>query len=312
MSIRLAVKVCRRAGAVVRPRLPGGRIFPSCGCPSSPALEGAKLSLWWDRYLPGGEQWHPNLEAEHSAAKVVLVCWTHASTGPEGDFVRDEASRAKGRLVPVILERRVRLPLGFGQVQAIDLSHWHGNTRDPFFQDLVALLRARLAGAPAPKPKGPAHRALRRFVYGGGLATAALALTGFLWSSPAARESLCALPVAQPTLSRACCHARFTEKPLDRDTVYTPAPVEKAGYLRQSEQFFASEAAARLDVATRLDDDATQLCAIGDQQFERVASVAAVVTRHDCRKTAAGWTCAADYLATCAVERREIVQRCPG
>ena len=278
------------------------------------ALEGAKLSLWWDRYLPGGEQWHPNLEAEHSAAKVVLVCWTHANTGPEGGFVLDEAFRAKGRLVQVMLERGVCLPLGFGQVQAIDLSHWHGNASDPFFQDLVALLRARLAGAPAPKPKGPAHRALRRrFVYGGGgLVTATLALTGFLWSSQAAREGICALPVAQPTLSRGCCRAGFTEKPDVRDTAYTPAPVEKAGYLRQSEQSFASEAAARLDVAARLDADAAQLCAIGDQQFERVASVAAVVTRYDCRKTAAGWACAADYRATCAVERRELVQRCTG
>lgn len=246
------------------------------------------------------------------AAKVVIVCWTRASIGPDGGFVRDEASRAKGRLVPVMLERGVRLPLGFGQVQAIDLSHWHGNARDPFFQDLVVLLRARLAGAPAPKPKGPAHRALRRFVYGGGLATAALALTGFLWSTPAAREGICTLPVAQPTLSRGCCRAGFTQKSFVRDTAYTPAPVDKASYLRQSEQSFASEAAARLDVAARLNDDVALLCAIGDQQFERVASVTAVLTRYDCRKTAAGWTCAADYRATCAVERREIVQRCPG
>lgn len=276
------------------------------------ALEGAGLSLWWDRGLPGGEEWRANIETALDATKVVLVCWTHASVGPEGGFVRDEASRAKGRLVPVMLERGVRLPLGFGQVQAIDLSHWHGNARDPFFQDLLALLRARLDGAPAPKPKGPAHRAFRRFVYSGGLATAALALTGFLWSTPAARESICTLPVAQPKLSRGCCRAGFTQKSFVRDTAYTLAPVEKTGYLRQSEQFFPSEAAARLDVAARLDTDAAQLCAIGDQQFERVASVAAVVTRHDCRKTAAGWTCAADYRATCAVERREIVQRCPG
>ena len=275
------------------------------------ALEAAGLSLWWDRGLPGGEEWRANIEAALDAAKVVVVCWTHASVGPEGGFVRDEASRARGRLVPVILGRGVRLPLGFGEMQAIDLSHWLGNARDPFFQDLVALLRARLAGAPAPKPKGPAHRALRRFVYGGGLATAALVLTGVLWSTPDAREGVCALPVAQPALSRGCCRAGFTEKPVVRDTAYTPAPVEKTGYLRQSEQFFASEAAARLDVAARLNEDAVLLCAIGDQEFERVASVAASVTRHDCRKTLSGWTCAADYRAACAVERRELVQRCP-
>lgn len=275
------------------------------------ALEGVGLSLWWDRGLPGGEEWRANIETALDAAKVVLVCWTRASIGPESGFVRDEASRAKDRLVSVMLERGVRLPLGFGEVQAIDLSHWNGSSRDPFFQDLVALLRARLAGAPAPKPKGPAHRALRRFVYGGSLATAVLALTGFLWSSPTARERVCALPVAQPALARGCCQAGFTEKPVVRDTIYTSAPNDKTGYLRQSEHFFASKAAAYLDLEVRLKVDAALLCAIGDQEFERVASVTASVTRHDCRKTAAGWTCAADYRATCVVERRKLVQRCP-
>ena len=119
------------------------------------ALEAEGLAPWWDRGLPGGEEWRANIERALNAAKVVVVCWTRASVGPEGAFVRDEASRAGDLLVPVLLER-VRPPLGFGERQAIDLSHWRGGRRDPFFQDLVATIQAKRDGRPSPKPKGPA------------------------------------------------------------------------------------------------------------------------------------------------------------
>ena len=275
------------------------------------ALEGAGLAVWWDRALPYAEGWRGNIEAALDAAKVVVVCWTRGSVDAEaGRFVRAEAARAGRKLVQVKLDRGLRLPLPFSEDQAIDLSHWRGNARDPFFQDLVALLIAKRDGAPAPKPKGPAARALKRFVYGGGLATAVLALAGFVWSTPAVREGACALPV--PGLSGACCQAGFTEKPIVRDAAYTPAPLEKIGYLRQSSAPFPSEAAARADAAVRLTDDAAALCAVGDAAFERLAGAAAEITRHDCREIADGWVCAADYRATCAVERRERVQRCPG
>jgi hypothetical protein len=75
---------------------------------------------------------------------------------------------------------------------------------------------------------------------------------------------------------------------------------------------FSSEAEARADIEGRLQADAALLCAVADTQFERVAGVNAEATQFDCRQTAAGWTCAADYRAVCAVERRELVQRCPG
>lgn len=123
------------------------------------ALEGAGLKLWWDRGLPGGESWRANLQSALDAAKCVIVAWTHESVGPAGDFVRDEAGQAKvrGILVPVLLER-VRAPLGFGEVQAIDLAHWRGDARDPFFLDLVAAVRAKLEGRPAPPARGPVAR----------------------------------------------------------------------------------------------------------------------------------------------------------
>lgn len=85
------------------------------------------------------------------AAGSVVVVWTHESVGPAGDFVRDEAAQAKRRgvLVPVLLDA-VSPPLGFGEVQAINLSAWKGKTTDPFFGDLCAAVTAKLEGRPVP------------------------------------------------------------------------------------------------------------------------------------------------------------------
>jgi hypothetical protein len=44
--------------------------------------------------------------------------------------------------------------LGFGEIQAIDLTHWKRNPRDPFFQDLCAAVKAKLEGRAVPPAKG--------------------------------------------------------------------------------------------------------------------------------------------------------------
>ncbi len=273
------------------------------------ALEGAGLAVWWDRGLPGGEDWRANIERALDAAKLVIVCWTHASMGPEGGFVRDEAARAKGRLVPVILERGLRPPLGFGEMQAVDLSHWNGNAKDPFFRDLVDLVSARLAGSPAPKPRGPAARALRRFVFGGGATAFMVAALAFAWSTPLVRETGCGLPVRG--LARACCAAGFTEKISVRDENWTPEAHETAMYLRTSATPAASEALARAEAQARLREDARRICAVADPEIQRLVTAEAKTPRLDCRQTGAGWSCAADYVAACRIEERHLVARCP-
>lgn len=271
--------------------------------------------MWWDRGLPGGEDWRAGIEAALDAAKVVIVCWTRASTGPEGGFVRDETSRAGRRLVPVILERDVKPPLGFGEVQAIDLSRWHGNARDPFFLDLVALIIAKRDGAEVPKPKRPAARALRwRFVYGGGLLGLITGAIAFLWSTtPVVREWTCALPV--PGLARACCLAGYTEKVVARDTAWTPATHQTAGYLRNAPRRagrgFPTEALAQADAQQRLAADARAFCVVSDPANQRLTGVEARITRFQCNQPDGAWDCAADYVATCRIEERRMAARCP-
>ncbi len=129
------------------------------------ALQEASLSVWWDRHLLAGDNWRAGIQKELDEAKCVIVTWTRHST--PGDFVCDEASRAQDRnvLISVLLDK-VKPPLGFGELQAIDLSHWKGNPKDAFFEDLKAAIQAKTEGRPAPPPKGPAMRLRRRLSYG--------------------------------------------------------------------------------------------------------------------------------------------------
>ena len=132
------------------------------------ALEAAGHSVWWDRTLAGGENWRAQIQSALEAAECVIVIWTVESVGPAGDFVRDEAAYAKNRgvLVPVKLGK-VDPPMGFGEIQAIDLTHWKGSARDPFFKDLLDTISAKIAGRAAPPAKGPVKRLIRRVSYGG-------------------------------------------------------------------------------------------------------------------------------------------------
>ena len=96
------------------------------------ALEQAGFSVWWDQHIGGGANWRQEIEQHLDAARCVIVTWSKGSVGREGDFVRDEASRAKrlGTYLPICIDD-VAPPLGFGEVQAFSLKGWKGDPRDP-------------------------------------------------------------------------------------------------------------------------------------------------------------------------------------
>jgi hypothetical protein len=169
------------------------------------ALEQAGIEVWWDRGLPGGESWHANIEEMLDTADCVIVVWSHGSLAAEGNYVRDEARRAltRGILVPVLIDRIKNIPLGFGETQAIDLCHWKGDPRDPFFQDLVATVQAKLKGQPIPKPAGPTARIARRLAYAGVPAASLVAIAAIGFNTFGMASKLCSLP-PQPSLSDLC------------------------------------------------------------------------------------------------------------
>jgi len=178
------------------------------------ALRANGLEVWWDQGLPGGEAWRANIEKALDDARCVVVAWSYGSTGPDGGFVRDEAARARQRgiLVPVLIDP-VTPPLGFGELQAIDLKRWKGNPKDPFLVDLVDACRAKLEGKPVPPAKAPQVRLYRR------LRTGALGALGtaLLWvlatNLGGVQDAICTVPVGQPTLSDACGGLHLGERP---------------------------------------------------------------------------------------------------
>ena len=166
------------------------------------ALEAEGFSVWWDAHIGGGTDWREDIQNHLDDAKCVIVAWSKRSTGPEGRFVRDEASRAmeRGVYLPVKIED-VRPPLGFGETQALSLGGWKGNRKDPRFQAVADAVRSRISGEH--QPHRPSHfvegRVSRRAVMAGGAGAVAVAGAGgwFLLKPTAANaKRIAVLPFA--------------------------------------------------------------------------------------------------------------------
>jgi hypothetical protein len=220
------------------------------------ALQKNGLTIWWDQELPGGEKWRANIEKALDEAGCVIVVWTHGSVGPEGEFVRDEAARAKGRgiLVPIRLDK-VMPPLGFGEIQAIDLSHWRGKPKDPALLDLVEACKAKLEGRAVPPAKAPGRRLLRRAAAGSSASAIALAALTFGTNMFATQDRICTIPAAQPALSDLCGAVHLGGRPSHAERIAwatrSPASCETLrDFIRQyPDGAYRSEAAALLQAA---------------------------------------------------------------
>jgi len=168
------------------------------------ALQADGLSVWWDEHIGAGDAWRETIEKQLDTARCVLVVWSKRSVGPEGRFVRDEASRAqlRGVYVPVLIDA-VKPPLGFGESQATSLRGWRGDPSDPRYQAALASVR-RITGIKsntALTTSAQGSSVSRRAVLGGG-AVAAVAVAGVGgWvllkpGSAAASNSIAVLPFA--------------------------------------------------------------------------------------------------------------------
>lgn len=121
-------------------------------------LEGQGWSVWWDRHVAVGQAFDRVIAEALDAAAAVVVLWSTASV--KSKWVLDEAADGDRReiLFPVLIED-VRLPLGFGRLQAADLRDWRGASDHEGLRAFLAALQAKLGGrsplAPPPKPRAP-------------------------------------------------------------------------------------------------------------------------------------------------------------
>lgn len=165
------------------------------------ALEAEGFSVWWDAFIGAGDDWRGTILKNLEAARCVIVVWSRRSVGPKGEFVRDEATRARkrGTYLPIRIDK-VDPPLGFGETQALDLAGWKGDRSDTRYQALVASLQGRLGIATPRKAAASVVQSDRRTLLIGG-ATAGIALVGagswaFFRSRAARADSIAVLPFA--------------------------------------------------------------------------------------------------------------------
>ena len=165
------------------------------------ALQADGHSVWWDAEIGGGEEWRDAICRELDAARLVLVIWSKRSVGPHGKFVRDEATRAqrRGAYLPAIIDK-VEPPLGFGEIQSLDLRGWKGERAGRKIQALLGAIRGRLGGEPRSTPSPERMGVSRRTAIAGGAAvaaaTAGVAGWALLRPGKASAESIAVLPFA--------------------------------------------------------------------------------------------------------------------
>ncbi|MHA7820024.1 MAG: TIR domain-containing protein [Erythrobacter sp.] len=178
----------RESDKAVRPRLflSYTRADIESARPIIAMLEDAGFDVWWDGLIEGGDHYLPTTEAALEGADCVVVLWSRRAV--DSNWVRDEAQsgRERGRLVPVSLDGTMS-PLGFRQIQLIDISGWNGNADAPEMSRIVTAIHRLIdpaTGTASPQPAIPAQPAARQggtsrrglMIGGAGLAAAAAGL----------------------------------------------------------------------------------------------------------------------------------------
>src|SRR5262249_45794620 len=110
-------------------------------------LETDQITAWWDPSIVPGERYAAVIHRALDDASCVVVAWSRRSV--ESLWVQDEAGIGRDRrvLVPVSLDG-VEPPLGFRQLQTLNLADWNGRPDDPRILHFLAGVR-RLVRNPA-------------------------------------------------------------------------------------------------------------------------------------------------------------------
>ncbi len=169
------------------------------------ALEAEGFNVRWKRSVSASGKRRGQIDSAVDNARIVIAVWTRSSAGPAGEIVRDEANRAIDRdaLLPVLMEK-TQTPIGFSEMQSINLINWRGSAKNVFFRDLVSIARAKMQGMPPPKPRGPLTRLRNRVLAGASPILVIGAVFAFGTDVLSIQENVCSASFAQPALSDQC------------------------------------------------------------------------------------------------------------
>lgn len=316
----------------------------------APLVEGlraAGLSVWWDGDLAGGEHREQRIASELTAARCVVVVWTTASVGPAGALVQDVADQAKERgiLLPVLFDQ-VTQPLGFRQIQPLDLVRWNGRPRHGRFKKLVAAARAIIAGNQKAQPR--AERRFLRWLAGAFSVAVLLPMLSFFSDIHEILAPVCQVPGVRA----ACAHwglggvptpaeeaAWTARKPGDCSALREHlARFPNGGYVEEAkgkllavrtevterweaqehplplhvyaaDKPLPSQEAAQADALARSGTAADLVCAPYKLGGYRLRAATAKVVEWRCSPSRSGFLCGFDGQAICQVEARTREQR---
>lgn len=142
------------------------------------ALQQVGYTVWWDALIEGGSRYAKTIDDALAAADAVVVLWSRNSV--DSDWVKDEAAqgRERHRLVPLSLDETLP-PLGFRQLQIIDLSGWRGRTDAPQMEAIRRAVAAVIGRPPVERRRASrVPRLSRRQALAGGTAAAAVLAGG--------------------------------------------------------------------------------------------------------------------------------------
>lgn len=132
------------------------------------ALEQSGLEVFWDRTIPPGKKWRDVITEALETAGCVLVAWSKHSV--TASFIAEEAEEGKKRgiLVPVLLdpldlppESPMKLPLGFRDYHAADLTGFQGGTRSLELETLVKAIDSVVRTSSERRSAGQTNRQAR-------------------------------------------------------------------------------------------------------------------------------------------------------
>lgn len=101
--------------------------------PIAKALEDQDWSVWWDPQIPPGKTFFAVIKEALDAAQCVVVLWSKQAINSEWVLEEANIGKRRGILVPAKLDS-VEPPLGFGLIQAADLTDWEPETNHAGFQ----------------------------------------------------------------------------------------------------------------------------------------------------------------------------------
>lgn len=115
-------------------------------------LEARGWNVFWDRTIPAGKTWREVIGSALETARAVVVLWSPASVA--SNWVMEEAERGLARkaLIPACIGG-VQPPLGFGSIQAADLSAWAAGDNEAAIQSFLGDVARAMGAAPAEPPR---------------------------------------------------------------------------------------------------------------------------------------------------------------